>query len=97
MIFSSRAFVRQAATMAGFGGTVGRNLFFDKLSHPDSMSCASCHGPKAGWTGPIAGINRHGAVYRGAVPQRFGNRKPPIAAMRIPGWLPTADVHDVRR
>jgi cytochrome c peroxidase len=33
-----------------------------------------------GFTGPIPGINKHGAVYRGAVPQRFGNRKPPSAA-----------------
>ena len=31
-------------------------------------------------TGPVAGINAHGAVYRGAVPQRFGNRKPPAAS-----------------
>ncbi|SDU56736.1 Cytochrome c peroxidase [Desulfobacula phenolica] len=33
-----------------------------------------------GWTGPFPGINLDGAVYRGAVPQRFGNRKPPSAA-----------------
>jgi cytochrome c peroxidase len=33
-----------------------------------------------GWTGPIPGINKHGAVYRGAIPTRFGNRKPPSAA-----------------
>ena len=32
------------------------------------------------WTGPIAGVNAHGAVYRGAVPVRFGNRKPPSSA-----------------
>lgn len=59
---------------------LGKNLFFDKISEPDSMSCAECHDPKVGFTGPIAGINKHGAVYRGAVPQRFGNRKPPSAA-----------------
>ena len=59
---------------------LGKNLFFDKISHPDSMSCAACHSPKVGWTGPVGGINRHGAVYKGAVPQRFGNRKPPSAA-----------------
>jgi cytochrome c peroxidase len=41
------------------------------------MSCAECHAPSVGWTGPIPGINAGGAVYRGAVPQRFGNRKPP--------------------
>ena len=59
---------------------LGKSLFFDKISEPDWMSCATCHAPSAGFTGPIAGINRDGAVYRGAVPQRFGNRKPPSAA-----------------
>jgi len=46
----------------------------------DSMSCADCHGPASGFTGPIPGINAKGAVYRGAVPKIFGNRKPPSAA-----------------
>jgi cytochrome c peroxidase len=59
---------------------LGKNLFFDAISEPASQSCASCHSSKAGWTGPIAGINIHGAVYRGAQRQRFGNRKPPTAA-----------------
>lgn len=59
---------------------LGKELFFDKISEPSWMSCASCHSPKTGWTGPVAGINLHGAVYRGAVPQRFGNRKPPSSA-----------------
>ncbi len=59
---------------------LGKRLFFDKISDPDWMSCATCHAPSAGWTGPVPGINKHGAVYRGAVPQRFGNRKPPSAA-----------------
>ena len=59
---------------------LGKYLFFDKISSPDSMPCAECHGPDVGWTGPTPGINRHGAVYRGAVPTRFGNRKPPSSA-----------------
>jgi cytochrome c peroxidase len=59
---------------------LGKHLFFDKISSPNSMSCADCHGPSTGFTGPIPGINKFGAVYRGAVPQRFGNRKPPSAA-----------------
>ena len=59
---------------------LGKFLFFDKISSPDSMSCATCHAPSTGWTGPNPGINKHGSVYRGAVPQRFGNRKPPSAA-----------------
>jgi cytochrome c peroxidase len=59
---------------------LGKNLFFDNISSPGWMSCASCHSSDVGWTGPVAGINLHGAVYRGAIPTRFGNRKPPSAA-----------------
>ena len=59
---------------------LGKHLFFDKISDPDWVSCASCHDPDEGWTGAVSGINNHGAVYRGAVPTRFGNRKPPSAA-----------------
>ncbi len=59
---------------------LGKEIFFDKISSPDSMACATCHEPASGWTGPIAGINKRGSVYRGAIPTRFGNRKPPSAA-----------------
>ena len=59
---------------------LGKELFFDNISSPDWMSCADCHSPDFGWTGSIPGINKLGAVYRGAVPTRFGNRKPPSAA-----------------
>ncbi|MFL5358606.1 cytochrome-c peroxidase [Archangium sp.] len=60
---------------------LGKSLFFDtRLSEPPGQSCASCHGPAAGWTGADANINAHGTVYEGAVPGRFGNRKPPSAA-----------------
>jgi cytochrome c peroxidase len=60
---------------------LGKELFFANISAPArSMSCAECHDPSAGWTGAIAGINLHGAVYRGAQPTRFGNRKPPSSA-----------------
>ncbi len=59
---------------------LGRAIYFDKIASPDRQACADCHAPAAGWTGPVGGINQHGAVYRGAVPQRFGNRKPPSAA-----------------
>jgi cytochrome c peroxidase len=37
---------------------LGKNLFFDKISSPDWMSCASCHSPDVGWTGPNPGINK---------------------------------------
>lgn len=60
---------------------LGKALFFDKISAPGPwMSCANCHGPEVGWTGPLPGNNIHGSVYRGAVPTRFGNRKPPAAS-----------------
>jgi cytochrome c peroxidase len=59
---------------------LGKELFFDNISDPPWVSCSTCHGPEVGWTGPVAGINLHGSVYRGAVPIRFGNRKPPSAA-----------------
>ncbi len=60
---------------------LGKHLFFDPISEPaQSQSCATCHGATAGWTGDIPGINLHGGVYRGAVPTRFGNRKPPTSA-----------------
>ena len=59
---------------------LGKELFFDNISDPPWVSCSTCHGAEMGWTGPVAGINVHGGVYRGAVPQRFGNRKPPSSA-----------------
>jgi cytochrome c peroxidase len=59
---------------------LGKQLYFDKISQPGSMSCADCHGPDVGFTGPTPAINLHGAVYRGAVPERFGNRKPPASS-----------------
>lgn len=59
---------------------LGKYLYFDKISEPNNMSCADCHSPSFGFTGPNIGINIHGSVYRGAVAQRFGNRKPPSAA-----------------
>jgi len=56
---------------------LGKAIYFDKIASPDRQSCADCHGGSVGWTGPIPAINKKGAVYPGAVPQRFGNRKPP--------------------
>ena len=60
---------------------LGQQLFFDNsLSEPAGLACAGCHGPDVGYTGPDEAINAAGAVYEGAVPGRFGNRKPPTAA-----------------
>lgn len=60
---------------------LGKALFFDTdLSNPAGQACAACHAPQVGWTGPDSAINRAGAVYEGANPGMFGNRKPPTAA-----------------
>jgi cytochrome c peroxidase len=60
---------------------LGKKLFFDNnLSTPPGQSCAACHAPQVGFTGPDSMINLKTAVYPGAVHTRFGNRKPPAAA-----------------
>ena len=60
---------------------LGKSIFFDDaLSINANQSCASCHGPEAGWTGPDLDTNMAGAVYEGSIAGRFGNRKPPSAA-----------------
>lgn len=60
---------------------LGKQIFFDKnLSSPAGQACASCHAPEAGFTGPDSTTNLKTAVYQGALPGRFGNRKPPSAA-----------------
>jgi cytochrome c peroxidase len=69
----------QAASTAE--AALGRQIFFDEgLSLNGNLSCASCHDPSSGWTGPDATINAHGAVYEGSVAGLFGNRKPPSSA-----------------
>jgi cytochrome c peroxidase len=60
---------------------LGKRIFNDEtLSLNRNQSCATCHAPGAGWTGPDTDINEHGAVYEGSVPGKFGDRKPPSAA-----------------
>lgn len=57
---------------------LGKSIFFDEhLSINGNQSCAACHSPDWGWTGPNVELNAHGAVYEGSIPGRFGNRKPP--------------------
>jgi cytochrome c peroxidase len=64
---------------------VGKSIFFDlNLSFNKNQSCAACHGPAVGWTGPTESINKQGAVYEGSILGRFGNRKPPSAAYATP-------------
>lgn len=60
---------------------LGKLIFFDKnLSANGNQSCATCHAPEVGWTGPDSLVNASGSVYQGAIPHRFGNRKPPTSA-----------------
>ena len=64
---------------------LGKAIFFDTdLSANGNQACAVCHGPEAGWTGPISEINAGGAVYEGSILGRFGNRKPPSSAYATP-------------
>lgn len=72
-----------AAEKVSLGPTelLGKHLFFDaKLSAPEGQSCATCHAPEVGFTGPDDEVNRGGGVYEGAAGGRFGNRKPPTSS-----------------
>jgi len=61
--------------------SLGKALFFDTdLSANQTQSCAACHSPEVGFTGPNSIVNAGGAIYPGAIPHRFGNRKPPSSA-----------------
>ena len=60
---------------------LGKAIFFDTdLSANGTQSCATCHAPEVGFTGPDGLVNAGGAVYQGALPNHFGNRKPPASA-----------------
>lgn len=60
---------------------LGKAIFFDPdLSANGTQSCASCHAPETGFTGPDTLVNASTVIYQGALPEHFGNRKPPSAA-----------------
>ena len=60
---------------------LGKAIFFDaNLSANGTQSCATCHAPEAGFVGPDSAVNATGAIYEGAIPGHYGNRKPPSAA-----------------
>ncbi|MFW2339937.1 MAG: cytochrome-c peroxidase [Acidimicrobiia bacterium] len=70
-----------AAQEAPSSADLGEAIFFDEaLSLNGNQSCASCHDPDWGWTGPDAAINNGGGVYEGSIVGRFGDRKPPSSA-----------------
>jgi cytochrome c peroxidase len=59
---------------------LGKSIFFDEtMSATGTQSCASCHAPEVGFSGPDERFNRMGA-YEGAVHGAFGKRKPQTAA-----------------
>jgi cytochrome c peroxidase len=63
------------------GEQLGKAIFFDtNLSLNGNQSCASCHDPAVGFTGPLSATNAHGAVYEGSIAGAFGDRKPPSSA-----------------
>jgi cytochrome c peroxidase len=56
---------------------LGKFMLYDHtLSNPPGYSCATCHVPEAGFTGPDSIVNLFGGPQPGVVPGRFGNRKP---------------------
>ena len=64
---------------------LGKAVFSDpELSFNRNQSCAQCHAPAAGFSGPDSEINAGGAVYEGSILGRFGNVKPPTASYVTP-------------
>jgi cytochrome c peroxidase len=68
---------------------LGRMIFCDRaLSQPEGQSCAGCHSPDTGFTGPTSEVNAGSVVYPGAADtpgsRKFGDRKPPSAAYATP-------------
>ncbi len=56
---------------------LGKAIFFDDaLSSPAGISCASCHSPTTGFTGPNSEINLAAGPVPGVLPGRSGHRKP---------------------
>src|SRR5258707_5534546 len=51
-------------------------LHASTLSNPPGYSCATCHVPETGFTGPNSEINAFSGPQPGVLPGRFSNRKP---------------------
>jgi cytochrome c peroxidase len=79
--YQSSTLAKDPAPTPGDIVTLGKAIFFDaNLSANGAQSCATCHAPEVGFTGPDALVNASGAVYEGAIPNHYGNRKPPASA-----------------
>lgn len=59
---------------------LGKFIFFDNISNPAGLSCASCHDPRTGGTGPTSAINESQVAMPGANPHSIGSLKPPSNA-----------------
>lgn len=69
----------QSATLDGFQQNIllGKLIFYDqKLAVNRNESCAFCHMPETGFTGPVSALNETTAAYPGSVRTRFGKRTP---------------------
>lgn len=76
-LMAGSTFAEDGQLIAKLGGLIFADT---QLSAHRNQSCASCHAPEVGFTGPLEALNEHGAVHEGSVPGRFGARKPPSAA-----------------
>ncbi|WP_120512180.1 cytochrome-c peroxidase [Photobacterium salinisoli] len=47
---------------------LGKRLFFENISDPNRMSCATCHAPNTGGTYNVSGVNLHQVAVTGARP-----------------------------
>src|ERR1700675_3760111 len=55
---------------------LGKLMLYDStLSNPPGYSCANCHVPETGFTGPNSEINAFAGPQPGIVPGRFSDRK----------------------
>lgn len=59
---------------------LGKYVFFDKISIPKRMACATCHDAAVGWTLNKEQINLHQVAVTGADPHTAGSIKPPSNA-----------------
>src|ERR1700751_1511631 len=58
------------------GEKLGKLMLYDSpLSNPPGYSCATCHVPETGFTGPNSEVNAFSGPQPGVVPGRFSNRK----------------------